>query len=505
MGRALKVSVFIEAIAQTKGIQAFNQELRRCEAAAKKLGPALDFTKNVGAGVGLAFTAAGAAAYTLGSRSLALASDIQDMANSANVSTDAIQVMGYTATLNGAKVQDLATATAKLQAAAVDAAGGNAILTASFAKLGIDAAAFARLTPERQMERFGRAIASAANQQEALAYASDILGGKQAPKLLAALKALGTEGYDALAAKATAAGQVMAADMVANLDTAADRIALFQNRLTILGGTLADTALLIEKNGVSFRGATIGGTEISRALEKADHAMREYGAGTYLAAEAQVELAEAQLRAGNSGLARAALRAAEVPRVLGNKLLSGEDKETLASNAARVRAAIAAQVVAEEKKTAAASVQTAEDAEEKRVALAATSASARAKIEAELYKKNAEAAQKYKEDAAKRAADRDEEIYKENEARAERHNRALNAILNAGTNEYAKRGLQLGDAPRAFGSVPPPQTVAPIAFTPPPPTFFTPNNAGREDRTTGLLSEIKNVLTDISRKPTGLA
>lgn len=302
MARQLKVSVILESLAQTTGFQRFNQELRAADLAAKKLKPTLDFIGNTMKGVAAVGTVAGAVFAKGAQASISYASNITDLANAANLSTDSMQVLGHQATLNGASVEDMSRAIIQLQSNAADAARGNAALAAKFARLGIDAQTFARAAPVEQLERLARAAVQAGGDQEGLAAVMDIIGAKNAPKLMAALRDLGERGFAELARSAQSAGVIMDQAMVTRLDAAGDRIEVLKNRLTIFAGEWATGVLDIVD-------ATTG---VSGAMARLSMAEQVSGPKSLEAAKRRLDLAEIYLAEGKAQEALLNVRKAEL-------------------------------------------------------------------------------------------------------------------------------------------------------------------------------------------------
>jgi hypothetical protein len=290
MARQLKVSVILESIAETQGIQRFNQELRAAEIATKKLKPTLDFVANTMKGVATV-GAATAAVFAKGAQaSISYASNITDLANASNVSTDAMQVLGHQATLNGASIEDMSKAMILLQSNAADAARGNTLLAEKFARLGIDAQALARANPVEQMERLARAAVKAGSDQESLAAVMDLIGAKNAPKLMASLRDLGDRGFAELERGARSAGVVMQTNLVAKLDSAGDRIEVLKNRLSVFAGSWAGSTLdIIDAN-----------TGLKAALNDVSTAENRYGKESMAAVEARLNLAKIYLDQGKT-------------------------------------------------------------------------------------------------------------------------------------------------------------------------------------------------------------
>jgi hypothetical protein len=195
MASQIKVSVILKALAETKGLQAVNQELRSIELQTKKIQPSLDALKVAFGGVAVA---AGALAF-VAKVGIDLGSKITDLSAQAEMSTEAFQVLSLTAMDSGVSMEEVSKAMVKMRQNVQEARDGNEAMTASFAKLNLSAAGLQALAPERQFELIASRINLASDRQAALNAAMDIFGAKNAPKLLATLKQLSEQGYDALA------------------------------------------------------------------------------------------------------------------------------------------------------------------------------------------------------------------------------------------------------------------------------------------------------------------
>ena len=158
---------------------------------------ALKWLRNVTAGLG---AAAGAYAVLAAKQSLQLGADLKNLAQSADLSTDAFQVL----TLNGerwnVKIAQIAKAAQTLRKNLQEArVNGTSPLNNDLKALNLTAAGLQALAPERQWEVIGRGIANASDKQAALNAATKLFGEEDGPRLLGMLEALGTEGYDKLA------------------------------------------------------------------------------------------------------------------------------------------------------------------------------------------------------------------------------------------------------------------------------------------------------------------
>jgi hypothetical protein len=195
MASQIKVSVILKALAETKGFQAVNQELRSIELQTKKIQPSLDAMKVAFGGVAVA---AGALAF-VAKIGIDLGSKITDLSAQADMSTEAFQVLSLAAMDSGVSMEEVSKAMVKMRQSVQEAREGNAGMVASLDKLNLSAAGLQALAPERQFELIASRISTATDRQSALNAAMDILGTKNAPKLLAVLKQLSEQGYDSLA------------------------------------------------------------------------------------------------------------------------------------------------------------------------------------------------------------------------------------------------------------------------------------------------------------------
>ncbi|MFA6288075.1 MAG: hypothetical protein WC661_11885 [Opitutaceae bacterium] len=440
MARQLKVSVILESIAQTEGFQKFNQEMRATQIAAKKMQPTLDFIKSGVTVAATAFVASSAIVLKASQAAIVYASATNDAANAAGVTSDAIQILGQLARNNGADVGDMGKAMVQLQSNATDAARGNDILIGKFSRLGISAKDFSKLRPEEQMERFGRAIANAGSDQEALTAAMDIIGAKNAPKLMAALRELGTNGYAFVADEARKAGVVMSEEMVKKLDEAGDRFETLKVRLTILGGEFVKAGLMIADH--------------FDPLNKALLAVANTDEGTNASKKALLELAQAYIKVGEAKYAETTIKRANE----GGDLSASKNRNSVElENRKRYLSAVAALDALNAKETVKAN-----DAVKKRIADQDEAGRATAEAAASERNKDFEAAVKAREKLDAQIQDgnaefmaaeeekikRRKEIAAEGEkqtakAQAERLQRAKDTFFDASANGYQKRGLAL--------------------------------------------------------------
>ena len=137
------------------------------------------------------------------------AANLEHAADAARVGVEEFQVLGYLARHSGSDIDALTRALDRMQLNIEKASTGDKGMQQYFRELGISIEAIEHLSPERQFEMIGQAVAHASDPTQAWAAAVEILGVRTAPRLMEALKRLGVEGFDAVAEKARASGQVM--------------------------------------------------------------------------------------------------------------------------------------------------------------------------------------------------------------------------------------------------------------------------------------------------------
>lgn len=109
----------------------------------------------------------------------------------------------------GGNAQVFATGLDRLNERLARARAGSLEAYAPFRALGLTLREFDGIAAERKLEVLARAIANAQDQNAAFLAFTEILGQKAAPELRAALELLARDGYDHLAERAKAAGQIL--------------------------------------------------------------------------------------------------------------------------------------------------------------------------------------------------------------------------------------------------------------------------------------------------------
>ena len=178
---------------------------------------------------------AGVTGLTMMARSaIDAGSAITDMATATQTGIEELQALTFAAREAGASNEQMANLLVRAQKSANDAARGLSTAKDAFAQLGINAETFIDLAPERKLEVLGQALVKADGDTRAYGAALDLLGTRNAPKLMEVLQRLGTEGFDQMAIDARNAGQIMSDEVAKSMDKTADEIGNFKTKLTNL-------------------------------------------------------------------------------------------------------------------------------------------------------------------------------------------------------------------------------------------------------------------------------
>lgn len=194
-------------------------------------------------------------------QSFQLADSIKDQARNLGVSTDAYQVLGNVLKDAGGDIGLLNMAISQSNRSLAEARTLGSAAAGAYRELGLDAATLERLPIERRFELIGRAVLNSTDKTQAFSSASQILGARNLPTLLGALRDLAEGGYGNLEAAMKAAGRVMEEDTINRLEQAKKNIEKLQQAITIFsgeqigGGMLAWEAL---KKGATEDAAGLG-------------------------------------------------------------------------------------------------------------------------------------------------------------------------------------------------------------------------------------------------------
>jgi hypothetical protein len=245
--------------------------------------------------IGIGASISGVIAF--GKSVVALGGQITDAANAAGIGTDAFQTLSIAAMDTGVNMDQLAKAGARLRVATQDAVEGNKQLQSAFAKLGISATALKTLSLERQFELIGQKIGGATDQSEAFKAAVDILGANSAPKLIAFLRELGTDGFDKISDGLKRIR--LNSEQLKTLDNAGDKLARMWGYIKLIGAKAVVFAASPADGNNRYVANPFGLPDTGAAATNAKIAARNAPTGATAAAQVLREL-DAQVAASDA-------------------------------------------------------------------------------------------------------------------------------------------------------------------------------------------------------------
>jgi hypothetical protein len=179
-----------------------------------------------------------------------MADQIEDTSRNLGLSIEAYQVLARTVRDAGGDMSLLSMAVANSNRSLGEARQLGSAAAAAYRQLGLDVGKLESLPVERRFEAIAMAIANSEDQLSAYSAASQILGSRNLPTLLGALKDLAADGYDNVAKAAQRAGQVMEADTVRRLKEARKAIEDLKNATTIaVGGEIGTIMRAWQRDG----------------------------------------------------------------------------------------------------------------------------------------------------------------------------------------------------------------------------------------------------------------
>lgn len=246
------VDILLRTRGDTAGLNRVRQQVRLLTSEFRGLGSQLAGALGVGLSIG-ALVQMGRAAVTLGSQ-------ISDMAEATSLSTYELQVLSGAAIDAGAKQENFTNAITQQRRAIEEAARGMATYARAFRVLGLEVEQLRQLSVAEQFEQIAIAVANATDQGAAFNAATQILGTRNAPKLMEAMRRLATDGFGTVAAEVERTFGIMDERTIKSLDEASDAIEQFKRRVTITMGTFLVDAMTSDESRVllGLRLAEIG-------------------------------------------------------------------------------------------------------------------------------------------------------------------------------------------------------------------------------------------------------
>jgi hypothetical protein len=227
---------------------------------------------------GLAPVAGIAGLASLAKSAINAGSAITDMAVATNTGIEEIQALNYAAQEAGASQEQMANLLVRVQKSAADAKRGLSTAKEAFKLLNISVDEFIDMSPEQMLEQVGKALVDAGDDTRAYGAALDLLGTRNAPKLMEVMKRLGSEGFDSISSKAKQAGQVMTDELARDMDRTADALEEFGTRVTNISALIVSKVLDIADAFGTMAGAAVYGLDDKGLREFARTQLREEGA-----------------------------------------------------------------------------------------------------------------------------------------------------------------------------------------------------------------------------------
>jgi hypothetical protein len=173
-----------------------------------------------------------------------LAAQTKEISDNLTIDPQSLQVLQLLAERSGASIEKLNMGLTELkrnsQLAQTDPNGGQA---KAFAGLGLDPSQLSGLPLEDQFETVAKAISGSADQAKAFNSALEIMGTRNAPALMGAMKQLATNGFGQLSAEMEESGLVMSRKTMENLRNAQLQIDELKRRLTVFAGDTVSAIL----------------------------------------------------------------------------------------------------------------------------------------------------------------------------------------------------------------------------------------------------------------------
>ncbi|PTX95774.1 hypothetical protein [Opitutus sp. ER46] len=185
-------------------------------------------TRSFAESVGAAFQMAGA---------------IKDQSENLQISAEAYQVLGLQIRDAGGDVSLLTQILSTNNRSLAEAREMGSSAASAYRQLGLDVAKLEGMTAQDRLAEVSRAVEDAGDSTKAFSAASVVLGSRNLPTTLGALRSLATDGYERVAATAKKAGLVMEQDTIDTLDRAQKQIEKFKQALAISTGNAISSAL----------------------------------------------------------------------------------------------------------------------------------------------------------------------------------------------------------------------------------------------------------------------
>lgn len=165
------------------------------------------------------------AVLNMGRAVTALADQVSEASAAAGMTTDQWQAMGAAARDAGVDDDKLLASLSRLRDMQGKLIQGDKAAAAAFQNMGLKLDEVAKADTATLLEMIAKKIKDSGDNAVILSQAMDLLGAKAAPKLMEALRRLGSEGFQKMISDAKEAGQVLDSAVIQSLKDAEDEIA----------------------------------------------------------------------------------------------------------------------------------------------------------------------------------------------------------------------------------------------------------------------------------------
>lgn len=176
--------------------------------------------KSVGAGIAAAFTIGAITKFA--AEVINLGSKLSDMAFATGLSAEEFQALSVAARNAGASEDQLTNSLSRLKTAQGRVIEGDKTMIEAFEKLGISQQDVINLDIPELFEAMAKGLTKSNNGALEFSAVSELIGQRNAPKLLEALNEVANEGLAGMTKKAKEGGQVMDDELIEKMDKAAD-------------------------------------------------------------------------------------------------------------------------------------------------------------------------------------------------------------------------------------------------------------------------------------------
>jgi len=245
------LDILIQIRSELAGLNQATQGIKETTEEGQKLSELFRAGLGIGSGMQLATEAIMAVKGAIReavSGAFDLARQTEQGSKNLRMSAEAYQVLGLILRESGGDVSQLTMALSANNRSLVEARTGAGAAAAAYRDLGLNARELEVMSPEKRLETIGRAIMSMSDQEKAFSDAGHILGTRNLPTLLNALKTLATEGYDKLANSAKSAGLIMDDDTSARVRNAEKALEEFKTKMKVSAGESISTLNLLAQS-----------------------------------------------------------------------------------------------------------------------------------------------------------------------------------------------------------------------------------------------------------------